>query len=323
MKATDLINTLKAKLRVSTDGQLASALSITQATLVNWKSGEELTPRKIAEVFSKLVKERQRQSKHNGPAVVSAIKKKFDLTTDVQLVEKLGISTQRLQYWKKDEALTAKLIAEAVHGAFNASQRITETSSILFLVEFFPISKLEVGKAGKFEMFSVSDPQRQSYMAGLRKELDRAKGVYVFYDSRGQAIYVGRTTQQTLWAEMTNAFNRERDVQLIKRVDHPLKNKIAFTTAHNNVRQIVERSVKIHELAHYFSAFEVKGALIEEVESILVRAFCNDLLNRKVEYTHKQKATKKRKKAAKGATKKSAPKKRKVVTKVVRKKKTP
>lgn len=314
MKATDLITTLKSKLGVSTDGELARALSITQTTLVNWKNEDELTPRKLAEVFAKLVAEKKKRNNHNGPMVVKALKKKFDLTTDKDLVEKLGITTQRLQYWKKDEPLTAKLISEAVHGAFRTSKQLTETTSILFLVEFFPINKTSVGTAGKYEMFHVANPQGKSYSAGLKRELERAKGVYVFYDSRGHAIYVGRTIKQTLWAEMTNAFNRERDVQTIRRVDHPLKNQIEFATAHKHVRQIVPRSVKIHDLAHYFSAFEVKGGLIEEVESILVRAFCNDLLNKKVEYTHGQKTTK-RKKAASRIARKRGRKKPSVVRK--------
>jgi hypothetical protein len=64
--------------------------------------------------------------------------------------------------------------------------------------------------------------------------------VYVFFDSRGQAIYAGKAKRQTLWKEMTAAFNRARDsVQRIKRVRHP-KRRVAYRTSDEKARVAME-----------------------------------------------------------------------------------
>jgi len=129
-------------------------------------------------------------------------------------------------------------------------------------------------------LFSSKDPNDKDhpYRSGLKHELDHAKGVYIFFDSRGQAIYVGQA-KQNLWKEMNIAFNRKREsVQKIKRVKHP-KRKVQYKTSYEKTRQIFESAVPLHEIAYYFSAYEVDDGMIDELESLLIRSFANDLLN--------------------------------------------
>ncbi len=109
------------------------------------------------------------------------------------------------------------------------------------------------------------------------------KVIYLFYDSRGRSIYAGKTEEQSLWSEMTNAFNRRRgEVQKIKRVKHPVRN-VQFRGAEEKRRLIVDRPVLLRDLAHYFSAYSVPEGLIGKLEALIVRAFANDLLNIKME----------------------------------------
>jgi hypothetical protein len=107
--------------------------------------------------------------------------------------------------------------------------------------------------------------------------------VYLFFDSRGQAIYAGRARKQTLWKEVNLAFNRARgEVQKIKRVIHPKRSQ-EYKTSDEKARQIVGQAVSLHELAHYLSAYAVRDGLIDKVEAMLVRSFANDLLNIRME----------------------------------------
>ena len=48
-------------------------------------------------------------------------------------------------------------------------------------------------------------------------------------------------------------------------------------------RQIRAINVRLHELAHYVSAYEVVEEMTSDIESLLIRAFPNDLLNKKIE----------------------------------------
>jgi hypothetical protein len=48
-------------------------------------------------------------------------------------------------------------------------------------------------------------------------------------------------------------------------------------------RQIRLRAVPLHDLAAYLSAYRVVDGLIGELESLLIRAFANDLLNVRME----------------------------------------
>lgn len=86
-----------------------------------------------------------------------------------------------------------------------------------------------------------------------------------------------------LWTELNLAFNRDRDdLQKIRRVTHP-RRKLQYKTSDEKSRQIMEYSVPLHELALYFSAYEVIDGMIGVVEAMLVRSFANDLLNKRME----------------------------------------
>ena len=162
-----------------------------------------------------------------------------------------------------------------------------ETASLkarlLPIVEFFALDNTESKKGANWEIF---DPADSSYLSGLKDRLAASCGVYIFSDSRGQAIYAGKTERvktQKLWAEISNAFNRDRDIQRIKRVGHPKRN-VEFKAGEEKQRQIYDRPVRLHELASYLSAYEVANGMIGKVEALLVRGFANDLLNVKMEY---------------------------------------
>lgn len=109
-----------------------------------------------------------------------------------------------------------------------------------------------------------------------------AQGVYVFFDSRGYALYVGKAKKQNLWAEMKSAFNRDRQTQRIRAVSHPTTG-YGFRPAHESPRRIKWLHMDLSDMAAYFSAYEIDREMIDNTEALLVRVFSNGLLNARME----------------------------------------
>ena len=225
-----------------------------------------------------------------GLEVINALKKKFGVATDAALAEKLGLTTQGIQNWKNRRKPNATHVARLTHCAQNAGAKLLQAGAIRPLVEFFPISKTLVRETSEnLRVFShIEKGQIHPYRKGLKDELSNHKGVYIFFDSRGQAIYAGRTSRQSLWKEINLVFNRDRDtVQKIKRVSHPNR-KTIYRTSDEKARQIKEVVVRLHEIAAYFSAYDVAESMIGDLEALLVRSFANDLLNIRMEQFSRQ-----------------------------------
>lgn len=228
-----------------------------------------------------------------GSNVISALKKRFKVSTDVSLANSLGITAQAIQNWKNYKTVTVRQLAGLVNNARKAGASHLQATGIRPLVEFFHIDRCKSKLGANYELFSTKENGIiHPYLDGLRKELEKHKGVYVFFDSRGQAIYTGKA-RRNLWKEMNLAFNRERgEVQKIKRVNHPTRKQI-YRTSDEKARQIADYVVPLYELASYFSAYQIADGLINEVEAMLIRSFANDLLNKKMERFGQQKRKKK------------------------------
>jgi len=230
-----------------------------------------------------------------GADAIRALKRKLKIEGDPQLASVLGVTHPSILNWKRSKKVTPLQLANLVHSASHAATRHFQAKAIRPVVEFFPIRKCASARKANFELFTVKDERGglHPYWAGLKGELNKSFGVYVFFDSRGHAIYAGKAKGQTLWKEMTAAFNREREsVQTIKRVRHP-ENRVSYRTSEEKSRQIVEHSVLLHEIASYFSAYYVDATMINDLESLLVRSFANDLLNIRMErFTRRRKGAK-------------------------------
>jgi len=232
-----------------------------------------------------------------GGSVISALMRKFKVENDQDLAKRLGITVTAIRYWKIRKTITERQVAGLVYRACGAGASNMQENAIRPLAEFFRIDKCKTNRGANCEIFNIKaeDGVKHPYLEGLQDELKSHHGVYIFFDSRGHAIYTGKARQLNLWKEMNNAFNRKRgDVQKIKRVRHPIRRQ-AYRPSDEKARQITEHAVPLHELATYFSAYEIADGMINEVEAMLVRSFANDLLNKKME---KFGATKRKKKSA-------------------------
>jgi hypothetical protein len=217
-----------------------------------------------------------------GLQLVDALKKKFGLSSDRALASHLGITTAGLQLWKKRTTITSRQLASLVGAAYLAGEAGIQATAIRPLVEFFKLEKCASRQGAKYELFAAD--KSHPYLTGLKDELTSHHGVYVFFDSRGHAIYAGKARRQNLWREMTLAFNRNRgEVQGVKRVHHPSRRQ-PYKTNDEKTRQIVYRVLPLHEMATYVSAYSVVDGMVDEVEAMLVRSFANDLLNVRMEH---------------------------------------
>jgi hypothetical protein len=233
-----------------------------------------------------------------GNLFISALKKKLRVTTDRAVANRLGITEQAIHNWKNRRSVTTRQLVGLVQNALVAGADNLQKNAIFPIVEFFPISKCESKQGAKYELFTarLENGNKHPYLLGLQDELKLHHGVYIFFDSRGQAIYAGKARLQNLWKEMNLAFNRERgDVQSVKRVKHP-SIKIGYLTSDEKSRQIRDTEVPLHDIATYFSAYRVADILINKIEAMLVRSFANDLLNKKMEQFFPKKKSKKSKK---------------------------
>lgn len=143
------------------------------------------------------------------------------------------------------------------------------------------VESYELERNERDVIFSTGD--QNIYKTGLKKKLEKSHGIYIFYDSRGSAIYAGKAKRQNLWTEINLAFNRPRgEVQKVKRVKHPTSNK-QFVSGVKKSLKISPAIVKIKDLASYVSVYEIPSGMIDKLEALIIRAFANDLLNIKME----------------------------------------
>jgi hypothetical protein len=219
----------------------------------------------------------------NGDKALAALKKKLKIKTDRALARRIGVTEDTIQNWKKTKEFSSLQFAGLVSKAMKSAAKEAQLSAIQPVVEFYRIQKCKLGQG--IRLFNENDENGTAhpYRSGLKKGLEDSRGVYIFFDSRGSAIYAGKARRQSLWREMNLAFNRDRgEVQQIKRVRHP-ENRVQYRTPEEKSRQIGSHVVPLHELASYFSAYQVSDGMIDELEALLVRSFANDLLNKKME----------------------------------------
>ena len=214
--------------------------------------------------------------------LIDALKNKFGTDQQSELAEALGVSQQTLRNWQTtNKDMTANQVAGLLVKSREVAVRHSQLHAIKPIIEFFHIERVHSKQKEKWELFPSSN-KASTVRQGARKALESAKGIYIFYDSRGQALYAGKTEAQTLWKEMNDAVNRDREVQQILLVAHPIRNQ-EFEPGHQFNRQPTKTQLKLYDLAFYCSAYEIDGGMISDLEALLVRGFANDLLNTKME----------------------------------------
>lgn len=222
-----------------------------------------------------------------GAELVKDLRKKFPEDYhkggDDLLADRLGLSRQTIRNWSHSaKELSAFQVSNALVKAQKTAIARAQFETIQPIVEFYPIECARSKQEASLQILPLPDDCSQM-QRGVRSELEDTCGIYVFYDSRGSALYVGKARKQSIWKEMNLAYNRARgDVQSLKIVRHPSRNKV-FEPAYRQPRQPKARPIALHAIADYFSAYWVADGMINDLEALLVRGFANDLLNVRME----------------------------------------
>lgn len=224
--------------------------------------------------------------------LLSKIASKSRLKSERKLANYLGITQQTLITWKnKNELIDEEKITTIIKKTRAAAVKSSQGDSIKPIVEFFPVKPVATNQGKSYKIFNFGK-EAKIYAKELKTKLERAHGIYIFHDSSGRALYAGKALEMNLWAEINNALNRARDTQLVYRVKHPKQNR-HFKAGNEKNRQPTLYNVRLHDMAAYFSAYEVVEGMISHLEALIVRGFANDLLNARME-TFKTKRKKKR-----------------------------
>lgn len=214
--------------------------------------------------------------------LIRALERRLGTSSQSELAASLGVTVQTLINWRsRGEKLTPNQVASAMVKSQLVAVQKAQLQTIRPLAEFFPIDASPSRQDANWEIFDGGSAAT-TYSQGLKERLLSTYGIYLFYDSRGQSIYVGKAKKQSLWKEMNNAFNRKRDVQKVRLVNHPNQNR-TFTPGHEKLRQPQWNTLTLCDMAYYFSAYEVAPGMINDLEALIIRGFANDLLNVKME----------------------------------------
>lgn len=188
-------------------------------------------------------------SNHIFNALLDALREEYGSVTQTEIAEALGVAQATISIWSNGGQPSKANLKKLIE-LFRQHHASTLIKPIL---EFCSIEPTQKGKSWNFS------PDRVK-IDFIKSKLERRDGIYLFYDSSGSAIYLGKT-EASLYGEAK---------QRLKAVP----NRAIYLPTKTKVGVIGHR-------AKFMSAYEVAiPAAIKNLETFMLRAFANDLLNK-------------------------------------------
>jgi DNA-binding transcriptional regulator YdaS (Cro superfamily) len=160
--------------------------------------------------------------------LISALKKKFVISTDKALIDRLGITAATLNSWRNGAFnISPSKLANFIHRTVTKCEKEARLYSIRPIVEYYPVEPGESARGAKWELFEAREQNNQRLIK-IKEYLKKSNGIYIFYDSKCKALYVGKAKDKDLWKEMNNAFNQDRETQKLQTVNHPTNHCTGF-----------------------------------------------------------------------------------------------
>ncbi len=218
-----------------------------------------------------------------GKEVFGYLQKKLGTNTARELAQQLGIAESRLCQLQEKQ-LKPMTISTIICNTIEATHNELATTGVRAIVEFYPISRCESTHGKRKEFLDKQNIDTSTYSA-LRTELSTKSGLYIFYNSEGKLLYIGKTKGKTnsLWDEIKSAYNRERDPQKLYMTNTRLSDFSPFTS------RIKKQNVYLHDISAYFSAYQVHDSLIDIIEALLIRITPNNNMNDRIESIERNK----------------------------------
>lgn len=287
MNGNDFVNELQRQFGNISQHELAAILGTENSRLSAIRNKNNLSVLTVTRMMSNLNKQIVR-----GDTLLPSLKRKLAISQHNELAEAMGMSGMALNNWRRQKkGISPAQIVNAIAASKKSAKKETHDRLLRPVVEFFPLEATVSAKGIHYELFATKKDAPKQHIK-LRDILSQAKGIYIFYDSQGKAIYAGKAQKRPLWAELKSVFNRSRKTQSVYRVRHPKRNQ-EFRPAHEKHRQPRKTQVILSDIAAYISVYEVDTPMISSLEALLVRGFANDLLNVRMEKFTKNKPRKK------------------------------
>lgn len=186
---------------------------------------------------------------HIFNALLDALQEEYGTVTQQQIAKALGVTQATISNWATGGQPSKTNLKKLIE-LFRQHHATTLVKPIF---EFQPIDPKPSGDSWKF-----SDDAK--VVAKLKKSLENVSGLYLYYDSAGHSIYLGKT-EASLYTEAKQRLKAKPNRSIFV----PTKAKAS----------------EMGQLARFLSAYEVTiPAAIKNLESFMLRAFANDLLNK-------------------------------------------
>lgn len=239
---------------LQTQAQLANALGVTQPTISNWKNGGKPKENNFIRAFHYFQNLGIKQGRMRESAkLISAVSQVEGTTNQIKLAAAMGVQQGTISNWKNGAAFpTTNNIAKLLRWRSKLKIRI--------LTEMFAVRPKSAGITWRVH----SDKARRTR---LRNLLTGKHGIYIFYDSRGVATYVGMARKMDFFDEI-----EQRLGQAKLRGRH-------FVYQLEPKDNLCQGNVTCR-----ISAYEVPDLQsVRPLEAFAIRAFMNGILNRRRE----------------------------------------
>ncbi|MBV8104280.1 MAG: hypothetical protein JO223_06600 [Hyphomicrobiales bacterium] len=169
--------------------------------------------------------------------------------------------------------LSGRQLANIIKAVVNHTTENLIKTSVETIVEYFPVERHKI-RTRWHPLNKASHPE----LAAL---LEKSIGIYVYYNSEGKVIYLGKA-EKSLMGEMIQTYNRPfYDNYVIFSVKHPrdqFKPKPDGT-----MRALRKQQVILADTASFFSCYKVDSGLILPLEALMIRIAANNLINVRME----------------------------------------
>ena len=183
-------------------------------------------------------------------AFLQALEEEYGYITQEKLARKLEVNQATISNWKNGKNTPSKKNLEMLINAFKEHHAQTLIRPIFEFKEILPY------RNGSSWVFS----HETEALNIIKSELTKKIGIYLFYDSAGKAIYLGKS-DVCLFNEAKQRLNALANRPFY----NPNKNAHPF----------------MGDMAKFLSAYEVTvQAAIKNIESFMLRSFANDLMNK-------------------------------------------
>lgn len=207
---------------------------------------------------------RPKKNSIKGSLLVPALRKKFRCRNNNQLTKFLGYSQPQIGNIENRTSNTVTNISQIAYKAYKCGE---STAVIKPIVEFYAIEK-GTRRKNSLTFSFLSDKSED-----IKNLLDTSYGIYIFFDSGGKPIYVGKAVNQTIAKRAKQSYNANLYRQIFK-------SKRIRRTAHVRPSWTY---VRVHDVADFFSAYKIKSDSIGHIEALLTRCMINTTWNRRVE----------------------------------------